>query len=40
VPVLRNGAPVGTITVYRVIARPFPDSQIELVKTPIKQSLR
>jgi GAF domain-containing protein len=32
VPMLRDGKPIGTITVYRVVAMPFPDSQIELLK--------
>ena len=32
VPMLRDGKPIGTITVYRAAAKPFPDSQIELLK--------
>ncbi len=33
VPMLRDGRPIGTITVYRDVARPFPDTQVELLKT-------
>src|SRR5438132_1476469 len=32
VPMLRDGEVIGTITVYRDAARPFPDAQIELLK--------
>src|SRR2546426_5910971 len=31
VPMLRDGEPIGTITVYHAAARPFPDSQVELL---------
>ena len=39
VPMLRDGKPIGTITVYRVAAKPFPDSQIELLKTFADQAV-
>jgi two-component system, NtrC family, sensor kinase len=39
VPMLRDGSPIGTITVYRDVARPFPDSQIELLKTFADQAV-
>src|SRR5438309_3219816 len=32
VPMLRDGDVIGTITVYRDVAKPFPDAQIELLK--------
>ena len=39
VPMLRDGEPIGTITVYRDVARPFPDAQIELLKTFADQAV-
>jgi len=33
VPMLRHGKPIGGITVLRSVAEPFPDRQIELLKT-------
>jgi two-component system, NtrC family, sensor kinase len=39
VPMLRDGQPIGAITVYRVTAKPFPDSQIELLKTFADQAV-
>src|SRR5262249_25595693 len=33
VPMLRDGQPIGAITVGREAARPFPNEQIELLKT-------
>ena len=39
VPMLRDGHPIGAITVYRDVARPFPDSQIELLKTFADQAV-
>ena len=39
VPMLRDGIPIGTITVYRDVARPFPESQIELLKTFADQAV-
>ena len=39
VPMLRDGTPIGTISVYRVAASPFPDSQIELLKTFADQAV-
>ena len=38
-PMLQDGNPIGTITVYRDDARPFPDSQIELLKTFADQAV-
>ncbi len=32
VPMLRDGQPIGAITVFRDVARPFPDTQVELLK--------
>ena len=39
VPMLRDGHPIGAISVYRDVARPFPDSQIELLKTFADQAV-
>jgi GAF domain-containing protein len=39
VPMLRDGAPIGAITVYRDVARPFPNPQIELLKTFAEQAV-
>ncbi len=39
VPMLRDGEAIGTITVYRDVARPFPDTQIELLKTFAQQAV-
>jgi hypothetical protein len=39
VPMLRDGQPIGTITVYRNVARPFPDAQIDLLKTFADQAV-
>jgi signal transduction histidine kinase len=39
VPMLRDGEPIGTITVYRDVARPFPESQIALLKTFAEQAV-
>jgi len=39
VPMLRDGRPVGTITVARALPEAFPDAQIELLKTFAEQAL-
>ncbi len=39
VPMLRDGQPIGAITVYRDVAGPFPDSQIKLLKTFADQAV-
>jgi len=39
VPMMRDGQPIGTITVYRDVPRPFPDSQIDLLKTFADQAV-
>jgi GAF domain-containing protein len=39
VPMMRDGAPIGAIAVYRDVARPFPDAQIELLKTFAEQAV-
>ena len=39
VPMLRDGEAIGTITAYRDVAKPFPDSQIELLKTFADQAV-
>jgi two-component system, NtrC family, sensor kinase len=39
VPMLRDGQPIGAISVFRAAARPFPDTQIELLKTFADQAV-
>ncbi|MFO1317738.1 MAG: GAF domain-containing protein [Burkholderiales bacterium] len=39
VPMLRDGAPIGAISVFRDVARPFPDGQIELLRTFADQAV-
>jgi two-component system, NtrC family, sensor kinase len=39
VPMLRDGRPIGAITVFRDVAKPFPDSQIELLRTFADQAV-
>ena len=39
VPMLRDGKPVGGLVVWRTVAEPFPDKQIELLKTFADQAL-
>ena len=39
VPMLRKGSPVGGIAVLRSVAGPFPDKQIELLKTFAEQAV-
>jgi GAF domain-containing protein len=39
VPMLLDGEPIGSITVYRDEAGPFPDSQIRLLKTFVDQAV-
>jgi GAF domain-containing protein len=39
VPMLRDGQPIGVISVGRAEARPFPDEQVELLKTFADQAL-
>ncbi len=39
VPMLRDGQPIGTITIYRDIASLFPDRQVELLKTFADQAV-
>jgi GAF domain-containing protein len=39
VPMLRDGQPIGAISVGKAEARPFPDEQVELLKTFADQAL-
>ncbi len=39
VPMLRDGRPIGAISVYGDVARPFPDTQVELLKTFADQAV-
>jgi GAF domain-containing protein len=39
VPMLRDGQPIGVISVGRAAARPFPDEQVELLKTFADQAV-
>jgi GAF domain-containing protein len=39
VPMLHDGRAIGTITVYRKVPKPFPDTQIELLKTFAAQAV-
>ena len=39
VPMLRDGLPIGAISVFRAAAEPFPDTQIELLKTFADQAV-
>ena len=39
VPMLRDGAPIGAISVFRDVARPFPEGQIELLRTFAHQAV-
>ena len=36
---LRDGRPIGAISVFRAAAKPFPDSQIKLLKTFADQAV-
>ena len=39
VPMLRDGKPIGTISVYRDVVNPFADRQVELLKTFADQAV-
>ena len=39
VPMLREGRPIGAIAVFRTVARSFPESQVELLKTFADQAV-
>ncbi len=39
VPMLRAGRPIGAISVFRGVARPFPESQVELLRTFADQAV-
>ena len=39
VPMLRDGQPIGAISVFRTAARPFADTQVELLKTFADQAV-
>jgi GAF domain-containing protein len=39
VPMLREGQPIGAVTVFRATAKSFPDAQVELLKTFADQAV-